>query len=140
MGIRRILEVIGPAEINISAVFERMKGRPWGLFGGGHAAPSAILVKKKGDDRFRTFSEVYGTVSASKFVNCIVEEGDQVLLESPGGGGFGPIVARDQERVLYDVRQGFISEGAAREVYKIAVESDNGRHIVNEQETAKLRA
>ena len=140
LGIRRILEVVGQAEINISAVFERMKVRPWGLFGGGHAKTSTILVKKKDDDRFRTFSEVYGTVSAAKFVNCVVEAGDQVLLESPGGGGYGEIVARDEERVLDDVTQGFISERAAREVYKVAVEPDNGRYAIDEQETARLRA
>ena len=140
MGIRRILEVVEPAEINISAVFERMKVSPWGLFGGGHAARSAVLVKKKGDDRFRTFSEVYGTVSAAKFVNCVVEAGDQVLLQSPGGGGFGEITSRDTEKVLDDVEQGFISEQAAREVYKVALERHNGRYSINEQETATLRA
>ena len=139
LGIRRILEVVERAEINVSAVFERMKVRPWGLFGGGHANNSAILVKKKGDDRFRTFSEVYGSVSPSKFVNCVVEPGDQVLIQSPGGGGFGEITSRDIEKVLYDVEQGFISERAAREVYKVAVERPNGRYVVNEQETATLK-
>jgi N-methylhydantoinase B/oxoprolinase/acetone carboxylase alpha subunit len=127
------------AEINVSAVFERMKVRPWGLFGGGHASNSAILIKKKGDDTFRTFSEVYGSVSPSKFVNCVVEPSDQVLIQSPGGGGFGEITSRDIEKVLYDVEQGFISERAAREVYKVAVERPNGRYVVNEQETATLK-
>ena len=140
LGIRRILEVVEPAEINVSAVFERMKVSPWGLFGGGHANTSAILVKKKGDDRFRTFSEVYRTVSAAKFINCVVEPGDQVLLQSPGGGGFGEIPSRDIERVLSDVEEGFVSERAAREVYKVAVDRANGRYVVNEQETASLRA
>ncbi len=140
LGTRRVLEVVEPAEINISAVFERMKVQPWGLFGGGPAQTSAILVKKNGDDRFRTFSEVYGTVSAAKFVNCVVGPGDQVLLDSPGGGGYGEIVARDTEQVLEDVTQGFISERAAREVYRVALERHNGRYTVNEQETAMLRS
>ena len=137
---RRVLEVVGPAEINISAVFERMKVQPWGLFGGGQAKTSAILVKKKNDDRFRSFSEVYGTVSAAKFVNCVVETGDQVLLDSPGGGGYGEIITRDTKRVLYDLTHGFISEQAAREVYKVAFEHHNNRYVINEQETTRLRS
>ena len=126
LGIRRILEVVGPAEITVSAVFERMKVSPWGLFGGGDATRAAILVKKRGDDRFRTFSEVYGTVSPGKFVNCVVESGDQLLLQSPGGGGYGEVTARDAEQVLEDVEQGFISEQAASEVYKVAVARHDG--------------
>ncbi len=140
LGIRRILEVVGPAEINISAVFERMKVHPWGLFGGGDGATSAILVKKKGDDRFRTFSEVYGTVSAAKFVNCVVQAGDQVLLQSPGGGGYGETPGRDADKVLDDVTQGFISERAARDVYRVAVEPRDGRYAIDEQETERIRA
>ena len=139
LGIRRVVEVVEPAEINISAVFERMKIQPWGLFGGGDGRNSAILVKKKGDDRFRTFSEVYGTVSAAKFVNCVVEGGDQILIESPGGGGYGEIAARDPEKVLSDVVQGFISARAARQVYKIAVVPAKGSYTIDELETAKLR-
>ena len=140
LGIRRILEVVGPAEITVSAVFERMKVSPWGLFGGGEASKAAILVKKRGDDRFRTFSEVYGTVSPGKFVNCVVGPGDQLLLQSPGGGGYGEVTARDAEQVLEDVEQGFISEQAASEVYKVAVVRHDGRWSVNEDETAGLRA
>lgn len=139
LGIRRILEVVDGAEINISAVFERMKVSPWGLFGGGYAGKSAILVKKKGDQEFRTFSEVYGTVCASKFVNCVVQSGDQVLIQSPGGGGFGDITSRDTEQVLQDVKQGFVSERAAREVYKVALERINDKYVIDEQETTTLR-
>ena len=140
LGIRRVLEVVEPAEITISAVFERMKVSPWGLFGGGHASRSAVLIKKRGDDRFRTFSEVYGTTSPAKFANCVVETGDQVLLQSPGGGGYGAVTDRDPEQVAYDVGHGFISERAAREVYRTAVERVDGRWAISEHETAALRA
>ena len=140
LGTRRVLEVIEPAEITLSAVFERVRVSPWGLFGGGEAKNAAVLVKKKGDDRFRTFSEVYGTVSASKFANCIVSPGDQVLLQAPGGGGYGDPYLRDPELVLADVRQGFISERAAREVYKVALARNGDGAVVDEPATAKLRA
>ncbi len=89
LGTQRIIEVLPPAEITVSAVFERMRVSPWGLFEGGHANNSAILVKKRGDPTFRTFKEVYHTVSPAKFVNCVVSPGDQILLQAPGGGGYG---------------------------------------------------
>ena len=139
LGARRLLEVVAPAEITVSAVFERMQVNPWGLLGGGEATTSAILVQKRGDDRFRTFSEVYGTVSAAKFANCVVGPGDRILIQSPGGGGYGPPASRDPQLVLEDVEQGFISERAAREVYRVAVERDGSRYAVDEAATAGLR-
>ena len=139
LGIRRVLEVVEPAKITVSAVFERVSVNPWGLFGGGSGGNAAVLVKKKGDDTFKTFSEVYGTVSAAKFANCVVEAGDQVLIESPGGGGFGPTPEREVNRVLDDVSQGFISAQAARDLYGVGVERVDGRLAVDRQETARLR-
>ena len=79
-------------------------------------------------------------MSPGKFVNCVAEAGDQLLLQSPGGGGYGEVTARDAEDVLEDVEQGFISEQAASEVYKVAVARHDGRWSVDEAETAGLRA
>ena len=73
-----------------------------------------------GDDRFRTFSEVFGTVSPSKFTNIVLKEGDEVLIASAGGGGYGEPSERDPQRVAEDVEQGFVSERAAREIYGAA--------------------
>lgn len=140
LGIRRVIEVTKTAQINISAVFERMKVRPWGLFGGGSGGHSSILVKKRGDNLFRTFSEVYGTVSSAKFINCIVEAGDQVMLQSPGGGGYGKATFRDQQIVLEDLEQGFISQQAARDEYLVATGHDGERYFIENFETAQLRA
>src|SRR5205814_5670808 len=103
LGSERIVEVVPPAEITVSAVFERVRVHPWGLFGGGFASNSAILVKRNGDDRFRTFQEVFGTISPAKFANCVVRGGDQILLRSPGGGGYGPADERKPDDVLRDV-------------------------------------
>ena len=75
------------------------------------------MVKRAGEAEFRTFSEVFGTVSPSKFTNIVLREGDEVLIASPGGGGYGDAGERDPERVAEDVAQGFVSESAAREIY-----------------------
>ena len=65
---------------------------------------------------FRRFSEVFGTVSDSKFTRVVVTEGDEIMLNSAGGGGYGNPLERARELVEEDVRQGFVSpEAAARD-------------------------
>jgi N-methylhydantoinase B len=119
LGTRRILRVEPGAEVTVNALFDRTKPGfgAYGLDGGATGGPAAILVKRAGDDTFRTFSEVFGTVSPSKFTNIRLTEGDEVQISSPGGGGYGDPAARERQRVAEDVAQGFVSEAAAREIY-----------------------
>jgi N-methylhydantoinase B/oxoprolinase/acetone carboxylase alpha subunit len=140
LGIRRIIEVLPPAEITISAVFERMKVSPWGLFRGGHANNAAILIKKRGDTTFRTFKEVYGTICPGKFVNCVASPGDQILLQSPGGGGYGDPLERPVELVIRDIDQGLISVEAGRSLYGVAVRKRHGHYDLDATGTGTLRA
>ena len=119
LGTRRVLRVERGAEVTANALFDRTKPGfgAYGLDGGRPGGPAAILVRRAGDDRFRTFSEVYGTVSPSKFTNIVLTEGDEVLIASPGGGGYGDPRERDPGRLADDVAQGFVSEAAARAIY-----------------------
>ena len=88
-----------------------------GIFGGARGASSGIFIQRAGDDQFRRFSEVFGTVSDSKFTRVVVTEGDRIRLESAGGGGFGDPTERPRELVAEDVRQGFVSRrGGARAI------------------------
>jgi N-methylhydantoinase B len=119
LGTRRILRVEPGAEVTVNALFDRTKPGfgAYGLDGGHKGEGAAILVKRAGDDEFRTFSEVFGTVSPSKFTNIVLTEGDEVLIASPGGGGYGDPRERDRTRLAEDVEQGFVSAGAARDIY-----------------------
>ena len=117
LGGTRVLRVTGP-EITVSALLDRTRTHPWGLLGGGEGASGGLFVKKKGDTQFRTFSEVYGTVSASKFTRIKLKEGDEVKIQSPGGGGYGPPADRPPEAIEEDIRQGFVSPEAARQLYR----------------------
>ena len=103
----------------MNALFDRTKPGfgAYGLDGGSKGGAAAILVKRAGDSAFRTFSEAFGTVSPSKFTNIVLTEGDEVLIASPGGGGYGEARERDRERVAEDVEQGFVSASAARDIY-----------------------
>ena len=117
LGSTRVLEVLAP-EMTVSALMDRTKTQAWGLFGGGQGAKGGIFVKKKGETRFRTFSEAFGTISNSKFSRIVLHQGDQVMLQSPGGGGYGKVAERRGESLDADIRQGFASLDRTRQIYR----------------------
>jgi N-methylhydantoinase B/oxoprolinase/acetone carboxylase alpha subunit len=112
----RTFRVTAP-EITVNALFDRTRTHGPGIFGGLEGASGGIFIQRPGDPEFRTFSEVFGTVSDSKFTRVPVTMGDRIVLNSAGGGGFGNPLERPRDLVEEDVRQGFISLEAAREFY-----------------------
>ena len=116
LGSTRKLRVVTP-EITVSALLDRTRTQAWGLFGARGGGSARLLVKKKGGNRFRTFSEVFGTVSPTKFTRVVLREGDEVIIESPGGGGYGSARKRQKDAVRDDIRQRYISAKGAREFY-----------------------
>ncbi len=138
LGSERVLEVRAP-EITVSALYDRMTSKPWGLFGGGGADTSRLLVKKAGSEDFVTFREAYGTASNSRVANIKLKAGDQVMLCSPGGGGYGPPAEREPESVLEDVAEGYVSDNQALASYGVAIDSENGASRVDWGATGRLR-
>lgn len=69
-------------------------------------------------------------------------QGDLIVNIGAGGGGYGNPWDRDPESVLWDVREGVVSEGAARAVYGVALEGSIAEDTlaVDEEETASLRS
>ena len=45
---------------------------------------------------------------------------------------------RDPERVLNDVRNGYVTQKKAREVYRVAIDAADGDFVLNEAETAGI--
>lgn len=121
LGIERIF-TIKSDDLTVSAIFNRMLVAPFGLHGGHPGHTSGIFVKRTGDDGFRTFSDVFGTTSPSKFANIVLHRGDQVKIVAPGGGGWGDPLDREPERVAADVDEGFVTPGAARDHYGVDLE------------------
>jgi len=119
LGTQRVFEVEEDTEVTVNALLDRTKPGfgAWGLADGKSGELAAILVKRKGESEFRTFTEVFGTASASKFTNIRLQSGDQVVLRSPGGGGYGDPAERSEELVREDIAQGFVSEERARSAY-----------------------
>jgi N-methylhydantoinase B len=51
-----------------------------------------------------------------------LEEGSIVMIRSAGGGGYGDPLDRDGERVACDLREGYVSAKAARELYGLVLD------------------
>jgi N-methylhydantoinase B len=101
-----------------------------GVDGGKDGRPGACIVSggSPGEKRL-----------PSRFGDYILHRGDLLRLERPGGGGLGEPLARPPERVLEDVRQGYVSAEAAHDVYGVAVEAREAGWRVDEQATRALR-
>jgi N-methylhydantoinase B len=79
-GIVREIEVLTDAEITLLA--ERRVRAPWGLAGGGDAAPGKAQVIRQ-DGSVETLP--------GKF-NIRLRKGERIRIESPGGGGVGATI------------------------------------------------
>ncbi|MFN8593317.1 MAG: hydantoinase B/oxoprolinase family protein [Thermomicrobiales bacterium] len=135
----RTLEVVAD-EITLSCLFDRAKIPGWGVFGGHAGGKSQLLVKRAGDDTFRTFVEAFHTVSPTKFTNVLLKRGDIVRYVTPGGGGYGNPLRRDPELVLADVRNGWVSPAAATRDYGVVIEERDDDFAIDAAATAELRA
>jgi N-methylhydantoinase B len=76
----------------------------------------------------------------SRYSDHVLHPGEAFSLETPGGGGLGNPIERDPERVLNDVRNGYVTAPRAREIYRVAVELRDGDFVLNEIQTRELRA
>ena len=77
-GVRRTLEFRAP--LSVSLLSQRRTRAPFGLAGGGDASPGRAELRR----RDGTLEPLGGCFEVS------VQAGDRLVLETPGGGGFGP--------------------------------------------------
>jgi len=76
-GVKRVITFLEP--VNLSVLTQRRSSGPYGLFGGAAGSPGCQQVIRKN-----------GQVIKLKSVHNInLDEGDQFIMETPGGGGFG---------------------------------------------------
>ena len=98
-GLRRAYR-LDAQEGRLSGNFERFKVPPYGLSGGASGRPGRFYFVRNGQE-----NEL-----PSKLANHIVQQGDVVVLETAGGGGFGDPVARDPQAAERDRVGGYISK------------------------------
>jgi N-methylhydantoinase B len=75
----------------------------------------------------------------SRFGDYILHREDLLTLERPGGGGLGDPFNRAPEKVLEDVRQGYVSAECAGDLYGVAVEAAETGWRIDEEATSALR-
>ena len=108
---RAFMLVEGKATLTIVA--ERCRHRPWGLMGGGEAAPASHYVVRRS-----------GKVVELGCKNSIVlSAGDIVYINTPGGGGYGDPCLRDGTMVLRDIEEDKISLDRAIPIYCYGIKS-----------------
>ena len=110
------------APFGIFASFERVLFPPRGRDGGGAGATGRLRLGSGEELRNKGFQ----TIPAQ----------DRLIIEMPGGGGYGDPQARDRQAVAADVRLGLVSAEAAARDYGVVV-GERGQG--SPAKTAKLR-
>lgn len=126
LAIRKDIQALRP--VLFSAHSDRHRLRPWGIAGGMPGGCGRFILNPD------TPTE---RPIPSKTSNVLVKQGDVVSAQTAGGGGFGPPVEREPERVARDYAIGKISAVSAREHYGVVL----GAHgDVNIADTERLRS
>ena len=124
-GLGQTMEIAtkGELEFAVNATFDRIANAPKGRDGGGLGANGAVTLKTGEKLRTKGYQ--------------VIPNGNRLILHMPGGGGMGDPATRAPALVARDVRDGVVSVGDARALYKVAV-SVHG--IIDAAATAALRS
>lgn len=98
LGFRRAYRVLGP-DVTLTTMIERRIVPPYGLFGGKDAAPFRITLNP-GTPRER---DIRGKETMK------LAQGDLVLIETCGGGGYGDPAERPAASREADRREGYVT-------------------------------
>ena len=89
----------------------RQQYPPWGLSGGKPGQTSANLMQLPDEDALKPVN----------VIRHLVPAGTVAVVATAGGGGWGDPLRRDPERVRWDVIEGYVSLGAARNEYGVVL-------------------
>ncbi len=104
-GLRKDIQLLCD-DATLSLLGERHKFQPYGLFGGAAGAPARTVLLRDGMETDLGSKQVIG-----------LRRGDVVSFRLSGAGGYGDPRQRDSLQVRRDVRNGYISEATARDLY-----------------------
>jgi N-methylhydantoinase B len=104
LGLERRYLMLAPCRI--STRFERTLCPAWGMNGGRDGQPGHVLIERAD-----------GTTQVALKEAVMLKAGDRVRIRTGGGGGYGDPMRRDRERVRADIKRGYVSPQAARDIY-----------------------
>jgi N-methylhydantoinase B len=128
LGLTRAVRILAP-HTRLSVLAERAVLPPFGVCGAGPGATNRFWIRR--DGRAVQPSPLPGKVSAFP-----VLDGDVLMMESSGGGGFGDSLDRDPAMVVADLAEGYVTPSAAEAVYGVVLV----RGVVDAPATAARRA
>lgn len=105
LGVRKRFEVLVD-NVLLTTNGDRHQSSPWGLAGGSEGTRTAYIIHRADGPR---------AVNASGMHT--LNKGDVFEMVISGGGGWGPAERRDAARIKADIRNGRVSENAARNHY-----------------------
>jgi N-methylhydantoinase B len=135
-GTRRIWQFLTPT--TVSAHTNRLTLRPWGLFAGHDAGNQELKFRVGSSKEWKNAKEQFNTISLGKFSNVTMETGDEMLLVTAGGGGYGDPLERDPQLVLEDYVEELLTADEARDFYAVII--DEARREIDREGTARLRS
>jgi N-methylhydantoinase B len=97
-------------DIRFSSQMDRVKCKPWGLYGGLSGSGNSVAIHRFGKPDEQHFHN-------GKALNQVLHAGDAYILRSGGGGGFGSPLDRDLAALERDVRCGYVGRDAAQTDY-----------------------
>ena len=124
LGLRR--DYLFDHEVSFTILADRDRWGPAGLFGGEDGEVARYVLNPEAE-----------AAKLGSKVTVHLEPGDVVSYRTCGGGGYNSPTARHPQSVLHDVRDGKVSLERAREIYRVAINTDTW--AVDMEETAKLR-
>jgi N-methylhydantoinase B len=110
---QRALRVLAP-QARYSLLSDGAVVPAFGVLGGLPGVPVGSWIDHDGT--------VEGFDTPGKVAGHPLEEGSIVMVRSAGGGGYGDSLDRDPELVASDVREGYVSAKAARDLYGVALD------------------
>ena len=105
------------APIRFSSQMDRVKCKPWGLFGGMSGFGNGVAMHRFGKTEETHFPN-------GKALNQTILPGDAYILRSGGGGGYGSPLERDLAALERDVRRGYVTQKSAEENYGAVFKGD----------------
>jgi N-methylhydantoinase B len=130
LGVAQEVRMLAPG--SVQSAMERTLCPPWGLHGGKDAMANRFsIVRKDGSVQRLATGKTAG--------HAALNVGDGFLVEVGGGGGFWHPFERDPERVLADVRAGYVSLEAARHDYGVVIYRNERKFELDVIATKELR-
>lgn len=106
LGLRRVIAPVGH-DCLFNGAGERFRNAPWGIFGGGPG----------GMGRFVHVTPDGETTLDIKPSGIVVKEGEEIVVDTPGAGGYGDPAKRAPEAVEEDRRSGKFGDAWLKEKY-----------------------